>query len=60
LLWGLTWYHSLASPFYGSFGVLRDRLGDLEDRFFATVFPGSGLLFLAMLSASAAMPVESL
>lgn len=30
-------------------GVLRDRLGVLEDRFFATVFLGSGLLFLAML-----------
>jgi len=29
-------------------GVIRDRLGDLEDRFFATVFLGSGLLFLAM------------
>jgi len=27
-------------------GVLRDRLGELEDRFFATVFFGSGLLFL--------------
>jgi hypothetical protein len=24
-------------------GVLRDRLGELEDRFFATVFLGSGL-----------------
>ena len=36
-------------------GVLRDRLGDLEDRFFATVFLGSGLLFLAMLFASAAV-----
>lgn len=34
--------------------VLRDRLGELEDRFFATVFLGSGLLFLAMLFASAA------
>jgi hypothetical protein len=34
--------------------VLRDRLGELEDRFFATVFVGSGLLFLAMLFASAA------
>src|SRR5271167_1504414 len=34
-------------------GVLRDRLGELEDRFFATVFFGSGLLFLAMLFASA-------
>ena len=30
-------------------GVLRDRLGRLEDRFFATVFFGSGLLFLSML-----------
>jgi hypothetical protein len=35
-------------------GVLRDRLGDYEDRFFATVFLGSGLLFLAMLFAAAA------
>jgi len=32
--------------------VLRDRLGELEDRFFATVFLGSGLLFLAMLGDS--------
>lgn len=36
-------------------GVLRDRLAQLEDRFFATVFFGSGLLFLAMLFAAAAM-----
>jgi hypothetical protein len=36
-------------------GVLRDRLGDKEDRFFATVFLGSGLLFLAMLFAAAAV-----
>jgi hypothetical protein len=36
-------------------GVLRDRLGELEDRFFATVFLGSGLLFLAMLFTSAAV-----
>ena len=36
-------------------GVVRDRLGEHEDRFFATVFLGSGLLFLAMLFASAAM-----
>src|SRR5260370_39481030 len=27
-------------------GVLRDRLGPLEDRFFAPVFLGSGLLLL--------------
>ena len=36
-------------------GVVRDRLGADEDRFFATVFLGSGLLFLAMLFASAAI-----
>lgn len=36
-------------------GVVRDRLGESEDRFFATVFLGSGLLFLAMLFASAAV-----
>src|SRR6185503_20849820 len=35
-------------------GVLRDRLGEKEDRFFATVFFGSALLFLAMLFAAAA------
>jgi hypothetical protein len=36
-------------------GALRDRLGNLEDRFFATVFLGSGLLFLAMLFTAAAV-----
>ncbi len=36
-------------------GVVRDRLGEYEDRLFATVFLGSGLLFLAMLFASAAV-----
>jgi hypothetical protein len=36
-------------------GVLRDRLGGREDRFFATVFLGSGILLLAMLFAAAAV-----
>jgi hypothetical protein len=36
-------------------GVLRDRIGEREDRFFATVFLGSGLLFVAMLFAAAAV-----
>ncbi len=36
-------------------GVVRDRIGEYEDRLFATVFLGSGLLFLAMLFASAAV-----
>jgi len=36
-------------------GVVRDRIGAREDRFFATVFLGSGLLFVAMLFASTAV-----
>ena len=36
-------------------GVLRDRLGRREDQFFATVFLGSGLLFLGMLYVAAAI-----
>ncbi len=36
-------------------GVLRDRIGQREDRFFATVFLGSGLLFVAMLFVAAAV-----
>jgi hypothetical protein len=36
-------------------GVLRDRIGAREDRFFATVFLGSGLLFVAMLFVAAAI-----
>jgi hypothetical protein len=36
-------------------GVLRDRMGKLEDRFFATVFLGSALLFLAIIFAAGAV-----
>ena len=36
-------------------GVFRDHLGEHEDRLFATVFFGSGLLYVAMLFASAAL-----
>ncbi|MGK4584638.1 hypothetical protein [Kitasatospora sp. HPMI-4] len=35
-------------------GVVRDRVGKAEDRFFATLFLGSGLLFVAMLFVLAA------
>ncbi len=35
-------------------GVIRDRIGEREDRFFATVFLGSGLLFVGMLFVAAA------
>ena len=36
-------------------GVIRDRIGEREDRFFATVFLGSGLLFVAMMFVAAAV-----
>ena len=37
---------------YGAIGAVRDGLGRYEDRFFSTVFLGSGLLFLAMMFVS--------
>lgn len=36
-------------------GVVRDRIGQGEDRLFATVFLGSGLLFVAMLFCTGAV-----
>ena len=36
-------------------GVIRDRIGTHEDRFFATVFLGSGLLFVGMMFVAAAV-----
>jgi hypothetical protein len=36
-------------------GVVRDNLGRYEDRFFASVLIGSGLLFLAMMFVSTAI-----
>lgn len=36
-------------------GVVRDGFGDLEDRFFASVFLGSGLLFLSVIFAASAV-----
>jgi hypothetical protein len=35
-------------------GVVRDRIGEHEDRFFSTIYTGSGLLFLAMLFVASA------
>jgi hypothetical protein len=48
------------SPFAGIaflwfIGVVRSRIGESEDRFFATVFLGSGLIFIALLLASIAI-----
>ncbi len=39
--------------FFWFLGVLRDRLGEKEDKFFATVFLGSGLMFLGMMFVAA-------
>ncbi|MFZ0529526.1 MAG: hypothetical protein WAL91_03185 [Propionicimonas sp.] len=36
-------------------GVVRDQFGDLEDKLFATVFLGSGLVFIAMVFVSSAV-----
>ncbi|PQP43171.1 hypothetical protein [Mycolicibacterium austroafricanum] len=41
-----------AIAFLWFIGVMRDVLGDFEDRFFASVFFGSGLLFVAMTAVS--------
>ena len=35
--------------------VIRDQIGEREDRFFATVFFGSGIIFVGVLFASAAV-----
>ena len=47
-------------PFCGIFflwfmGAVRSRIGETEDKFFATVFLGSGLLFIAMLFVFSAL-----
>jgi hypothetical protein len=36
-------------------GVLRDRMGQLEDKFFSSVFFGSGLLYLGLTFVSAGL-----
>jgi len=51
---------SVLMPFAGIaflwfIGVVRDGFGRYEDRFFATIFMGSGLLFLAMMFVSTAV-----
>jgi hypothetical protein len=44
-----------AIAFLWFIGVVRDRIGEGEDRLFATVFLGSGLLFVAMMLAAGAI-----
>ena len=51
---------SVLMPFAGIaflwfIGVVRDGFGRFEDRFFSSVFLGSGLLFLAMIFTSSAV-----
>lgn len=51
---------SILMPFAGIaflwfIGVVRDGFGKFEDKFFSSVFLGSGLLFLAMMFASSAV-----
>jgi hypothetical protein len=51
---------ALLMPFAGIaflwfIGVVRDGIGRYEDKFFSSVFLGSGLLFLAMMFASSAV-----
>ena len=51
---------ALLMPFAGItflwfIGVVRDGIGAYEDKFFASVFFGSGILFLAMMFASSAV-----
>ena len=53
--WALSLIPYAGIAFLWFIGVVRDRLGDLEDRFFATVFLGSGLVFLALLFASSSI-----
>ncbi len=53
---------AILTPFAGIaflwfIGVVRDGFGGFEDKFFSSVFIGSGLLFLAMIFTSSAVGV---
>ena len=52
---GLNLFPFAGIAFLWFLGVLRDRLGHLEDQFFSTLFFGSGMLYLAMTFISAAI-----
>ena len=53
--WALNLVPFAGIAFLWFIGVVRDRIGAFEDRFFSTVFLGSGLLFLAPLFAATAV-----
>jgi hypothetical protein len=52
---GLSFLPFAGIAFLWFLGVIRDRLGHLEDQFFSTLFFGSGLLYLGLTFASAAI-----
>jgi hypothetical protein len=51
--WSLNLVPFAGIAFLWFIGVIREQIGDIEDRLFSTVFLGSGLLFLAMLFVGA-------
>ncbi|MGR0218948.1 hypothetical protein [Agromyces sp. ZXT2-6] len=53
LAWGLGLVPFAGIAFLWFIGVVRERLAEIEDRLFSTVFLGSGLLFLATLFMAA-------
>ena len=56
LLVGSLYLHPFSGIMFLWFvAVIRDQIGEREDRFFATVFFGSGLLFVASLFVTAAV-----
>ena len=55
VLVGLNLLPFAAIAFLWFIGVVRDRIGEGEDRLFATVFLGSGLLFVAMMLSAGAV-----
>ena len=52
---GLSFLPFAGIAFLWFLGVIRDRLGYLEDQFFSTLFFGSGLIYLALIFVSAAI-----
>jgi hypothetical protein len=53
--WGLCLVPFAGIAFLWFMAALRSRLGLLEDRYFATVFLGSGLIFVAMVFVAASL-----
>jgi hypothetical protein len=53
--WALKLVPLCGIPFLWFLGVVRDHVGAREDKFFATVFLGSGILFVALLFVAGAV-----